>query len=271
VPSQACAGWPKSIPPLISTSKSMSGAVTETLLFAQWLRNNTAQLVVEALSRHDGHPQGEVLELPPMPFNVDGPVRANDGSLWFTVTSGPCVRNNTAGGNPAPNTCSGAVFRFDPASRTSKVMLQSPRSLLIGGAVPSPDGTRVAYQAGGCDTSYFNMHLVIRDLRTGQDSILGPNPTPCHAFWSVAWSADGSKLLIAYSPSTLEPTTSFVPHGTCEGSIRSSVPLELGVRGDVVVGDSRRPCVVGCQEGGDDVANGIWREAVAGRSEVRGR
>jgi hypothetical protein len=32
----------------------------------------------------------------------------------------------------------------------------------------------------------------------------------------MAWSADGSKLLVTFAPSTLSPTTTFVPKGTCQ-------------------------------------------------------
>ena len=133
-----CGGWPKSIPQPTTEHTTVSGSPSDSLFFAYWERNSAAQPVLEAFSQRDGKPQGDVLRLPAWPFTVQGPVRTNDGRLWFTISSGPCVRDGTAGGNPAPNTCSGSVVRFDPDARTSRVVLKAPSPLLIGDAVPSP-------------------------------------------------------------------------------------------------------------------------------------
>ena len=196
------------------------------MFFAQWQHVQLSmQSTLEAFSLADGHPMGAVTMLPACTNPISGPFRARDGAFWYVVSTGPRLRSDLAGGDPAPNSCSGTLIRLNPTTRTQTVEWKAPASELIDAPVPSPDGKEVAYLAGGCDTSYFNMHIEVRNLATGHEWAIGGSATPCHGLSEPSWSADGSKLLFTFAPSVLSPNTTFVPHGGCE----APAPGELAI------------------------------------------
>jgi hypothetical protein len=209
-----------------STAANISGVARAGVFFAQLQSSVSSHpIVLEAYSLADGHDLGTVSVLPAWPVDVNGPVRARDGSLWYTMAFGPCERSGLAGGDPAPNSCAGTIVRADPRTRKTTVEWRSPSSLGIGGAVPSPDGHEVVYVAGGCDTGYFNQHLVVRELASGEEWSIGAMATACHWLTPASWSADGKRLIFTFGPSTLPTNSSFVPHGTCEGWSASQIAI----------------------------------------------
>jgi hypothetical protein len=107
------------------------------------------------------------------------------------------------------------VVRFDPASGSSATVLSFPSSEKVADAVPSPDGSRLALVSGDCAHSFFNFHLVVRDLRSGRQWALGADAAACHSLFSVAWSPNGSELVFPYGPSKLAPGNRFQPEGAC--------------------------------------------------------
>lgn len=149
--------------------------------------------------------------------HVANPHADSRGGVWITFSSGPRCTNGTAGCGPAPNSCSGRTVRFDPAAMSTATELSFPRSVLISDAQPSPTGRFIALTTGGCATSFFNEHIVVRDLRSGRRWTIGADAAPCHALGAPAWSPDGSQLVFPYGPSVL-PRHAHVPGGTCEAA-----------------------------------------------------
>jgi hypothetical protein len=149
--------------------------------------------------------------------HVANPHADSRGDVWITVTSGPRCTNGTAGCGPAPNSCSGTSVRFNPTTLATRTELTFPSSVLVTDALPSPNGRLVAMMTGGCARSFFNEHLVVRDLRSGRHWTIGADAAPCHALGDPAWSPDGSRLVFPYGPSVLS-RHAHVPGGTCEAA-----------------------------------------------------
>lgn len=193
---------------------------------AQWQPpHSKGKVVIEQFSLRDGHPLGAIARLPGRGTNVSPPRPGPRGEVWMTASAGPYLRSDSAGGSPAPNSCSGSVLRLAPGARTPQQVLTFPGPILMSGVVPSPDGGSIALRAGGCSTSFSNMHLLIIDPRSGHQVAIGAEATPCHRLSTPAWSANGSRLIFAYGPSRLPHDTKFVPHGTC----RSPRPSGLAI------------------------------------------
>jgi hypothetical protein len=176
-------------------------------------RPGKSTIVLEAFSLQDGRPLRTLEPLPSFPSNVSSPHLGSDGSIWITVNTGPRYRNNTAGGDPAPDSCTSRVVSFDPASDKTVTRLSFPSSMLVADGVPSPDSQRIVMLAGGCSTSFSNQYLLVDDLRTGDRLTIGTAAAACHALSSAAWSPDGSKLVFAYGPATSGQESQ--PPGTC--------------------------------------------------------
>lgn len=173
--------------------------------------------VLERFSLKNGRKLGALARLPAGPaVHVSDPHARPGGPVWLTISTGPKYRSGVAGGDPAPDSCSGTVERFDPATGITRAVLTSPRSVLIDDALPSPNGRLIVKLEGGCATSFFNEHLAVEDLQTHRQWAIGADATPCHALFSAAWNPSGSQLVFPYGPSILSPDTHFVPHGSCE-------------------------------------------------------
>jgi hypothetical protein len=173
--------------------------------------------VLEQFSLKNGRRLGALARLPGgLGVQLSDPHPGAGGSVWLTIGTGPRYRSGVAGGDPAPDSCSGRVIAFDPRTRTSSTVTSFGASELIADAIPSPDGRLMVMVGGGCASSYFNEHLIVRDRRTGRQWTLGADAAPCHALFDAAWSADGSQLVFPYGPSRLSPHTHFVPRGTCQ-------------------------------------------------------
>lgn len=149
--------------------------------------------------------------------HVANPHADGRGGVWITGSTGPRCTSGVNGCGPAPDSCSGTAVRFDPTLHSTTTELTFPSSILVADAVPSPNGRLVAMATGGCATSFFNEHIVVRDPRSGRQWTIGSDAAPCHGLGDLAWSADGSKLVFPYGPSVLSRHTR-VPGGTCEAA-----------------------------------------------------
>jgi hypothetical protein len=172
--------------------------------------------VLEQFALSDGRRLGALARVTGSADSVSDPHVGPDGDVWLTLASGPRYRSGVAGGDPAPDSCSGRVVRFDPSTQTTATVLTLPSSMLVSDAVPSPSGRLVVMPGGGCSTSFFNEQLVVRDLATGKQWAIGADAPPCHALFGAAWSADSTQLVFPYGPSILSAHTHFVPAGTCD-------------------------------------------------------
>jgi len=182
--------------PVIVTAR-LDPARPGSLFLSVWQPAHASANVLEEFSLNTGR---RVRQLARLPEDVSDPHTGPDSMAWLTLSTGPRDRNNTAGGDPAPNSCSGRVVRLDLATGESQTVLSFPSSKLVGGAVPNPSGRRLVMLAGTCDRSYFNEHLLAKDLRSAQEWTIGADAAPCHALSTPSWSSNGSKLVFAYGP-----------------------------------------------------------------------
>ena len=171
------------------------------------------KLVLEQFSLANGRRLGVVARVSRSPVTVSDPHVGPDGEVWLTFSSGPRYRSDVAGGDPAPDSCSGRAVRFDPFTQRTTTALTFPSSQLIADVIPSPVRGRAVTVGGGCATSFFNEHLVVRDLHTGKHWSIGADAAPCHALSTPSWSRNGSQLVFAYGPSTLSAQARFNPSG----------------------------------------------------------
>jgi Tol biopolymer transport system component len=95
-------------------------------------------------------------------------------------------------------------------------VLRLASSALPLDAVPSPNGRMFAMRAAGCVTSFFDDHIVVRDLRSGRQWSIGADAVRCHELTTPEWNPDGSKLVFAYGKSTLPASTKPSTSQTCE-------------------------------------------------------
>jgi hypothetical protein len=149
--------------------------------------------VIERYSLKTGRPLGAVASLPTWASEITGPYRARDGSLWVTLTIGPRYRNNTSGGDPAPDSCGGRVVRIAPNGGRVTVVATVPSSLLILDAAPTANGNEIVYTARSCTTASSG-YLVVRDLHTGRQSSIGAGGPACASPGAASWSSDGNRL-----------------------------------------------------------------------------
>ena len=212
--------------PVIMTAR-LDPARSGSLFLSLWQPPHDSKTVLEEFSLSDGRP---VRQLASLPEDASGPHTGPEGTVWLTMSTGPRERNNTAGGDPAPNSCSGSVVRLDLPTRESKTVLSFPSSQLVDDVVPNPSGQLLAMLAGTCDRSYFNQHLLVKDLRSGQEWTIGADAAPCHALYTPSWSPDGSKLVFAYGPANSSERLPETPRsGLGKGVCTQNRPGEVAV------------------------------------------
>ena len=136
--------------------------------------------------------------------------RARD--LWITYSKGPAYGGDVAGGDPRPDTCANEIDEVHAGTGRVTVFLRTGDNVLISGARPSPDGTRLVYTESAC-AAYFDAHLRVTDLGSGRSWTIGQSLPRCHLLTSPAWSANGRDLLVGYDPPG--QTGYSGPQGTC--------------------------------------------------------
>jgi len=220
----ASAGWLAG-----SSAEAQTTAAQNSFLSAWNPPGHGGSTVLERFSLSTGRPLRTLTSLPGRPATVSGPSVAS-GSVWFSVSSGPRDQNDTASGDPAPNSCSGQVTRFDPTTGVSSTVLSFANSVLVNHAVPSPNGQVLAMITGNCTSSYFNEHLLVEDLSSGKQWTIGATAARCHALFSVAWSPNGSQLVFPFGPaSTTNAQTGIPPSDLGVGMCTTPQPSEIAV------------------------------------------
>jgi hypothetical protein len=164
------------------------------------------------------------------------------GNVWVSYTKGPRDgAPQVAGGDPLPRTCANAVvvLRAQGSPRES-VFLRTGDNVLIGQAVPSPDGKLLAYTETPCANSPNLQYLRVTDLASGRSWTIGQGLPGCHVFTTPAWSADGSRLIEGYAAANLPYSTQ---GGGCIGPqterllVMDAHAAQPGARGQVTSPD----------------------------------
>lgn len=180
---------------------------------------------------------GRVLQvLIPDPYHglqVDSTAVDRSGHVWVTLTSGPACPGPGESCDSPPRSCKGEVVRITPWTGRIQTVLTAPDDQLIGDGQPSPNGKLLAYQDGTCNRAYFNQHLVVRDLRTGQSWNIGNALPPCHVLGGITWTDDGQHLAVVYGASAVTAATVKRNHedrrdlgdGYCAGSKRNGLAV----------------------------------------------
>jgi hypothetical protein len=159
---------------------------------------NNGTPVLESLSLRTGLSTARLAELPEVGVS---PVLGSGTTLWLTRSSGPRARNNTAGGDPESDSCTGSVVRLALGSGGETTVRTFARSTQVSDAVPSPDEHEVAFLVAPCARSYFNEHFLLANLHTDQSWTIGAGARVCHRISAPSWNARGTSLIFTYAPS----------------------------------------------------------------------
>lgn len=194
------------------TSVGPSLPVTTSHFYAVWSVPPATKQVIEEFSAAIGQAIGRVVNLPDTTprseYRPPNLVQASNGWIWFTAATGP--RGKSAGYGqciPIPDSCSGAVLRFDPETGQVTTVFRTPRSVWLDAAAPNPNGRYVAYQTAPCDRPYFNTHLAVPDLVSGHTWSIGQDAQDCHNLSRPAWTTDSRRLVFTYGPRAHWPRT----------------------------------------------------------------
>jgi hypothetical protein len=135
-----------------------------------------------------------------------GAAVGRDGDVWVTYTKGPTIVPDGFG--PAifkPDTCGNAVVQWNLQGATPRatVYQRTGDDVLLGQAVPSPDGQLLAYTESPCDLNGSGLYLRVTALSSGKSWTIGQRLPGCHILTTPAWSADGTQLLEGYAAANL--------------------------------------------------------------------
>lgn len=157
-----------------------------------WRPRGSHKSVLEQFSLRNGTPLRTLLDLPERRAGGDSVALGSGGVAWLTISRGPRLRSwDSPGADPAPDSCSGELIRFDPANEKLTTVRSFPESMFVLDAQPSPNGQTLAMLAGGCATSFFNRHLLAINVANGTQWTIGSKATPCHALSRPGWSKEG--------------------------------------------------------------------------------
>lgn len=135
-------------------------------------------------------------------------------TLYVTYAAQERCTSGVAGCAPAEHSCGAEVDRFDLTTGSRKVVWRVGADVSLANAVPSPDQSRIVAQSAVCGHSYFNEHLVVRDLRSGAEVSLGAQLPRCHSLQDPRWTSNGTQLLVIYAAARPSPAGG-VPEGVC--------------------------------------------------------
>jgi hypothetical protein len=76
-------------------------------------------------------------------MQVSGLALDRAGDLWIIYSKGPAYGGDVAGGDPRPYTCANEIDEVHAGTGRVTVFLRTGDNVLISGARPSPDGTRL--------------------------------------------------------------------------------------------------------------------------------
>ncbi|HEY6792477.1 MAG TPA: hypothetical protein VI365_34720, partial [Trebonia sp.] len=137
-----------------------------------------------------------------------GAAVGRDGDVWVTYSKGPATVPDGFG--PAvfsPDTCGNEVVEWDLQGSTPRatVYQRSGDNVLLGQAVPSPDGQLLAYTEHPCNSNIngTGMYLRVTDVSSRRSWTIGQDLPGCHNLTTPAWNAGGTQLLEGYAPANL--------------------------------------------------------------------
>jgi Tol biopolymer transport system component len=190
--------------------------LASTTFLSLWRPGRESGPVLEQFSLRDGRP---LRQLAAVPEDVLRPQAGPDNSVWLTISTGPRDRNNTDGGDPEPDSCSGSVLRLNLDTGKTHTVLTAASSQKIYDAIPSPDGRLLVMETGSCNGSYLNEHLLVKQLQSGRQWTIGADAAPCHEISTPSWNRSGTELAFVYSSATSsglpETPRKDLGHGIC--------------------------------------------------------
>jgi hypothetical protein len=190
---------------------------------------------LEQFSLSDGR---RVRAIAPVPDNVATtvatPAGTNDGTVLLTYTVGSrCLdhgkplKGPTMECNPSPNSCINTVMNVSPGRPTPARLFTVSSAQTIGAAVPSPNGSEVAYSAQPCVGTRPLPGLYVRDLKTGVTRELIKTDY-CSSIGRPAWNAAGTETVFRYRSVTARPRPGNIGGGpSCPTTIKSGWNLAI--------------------------------------------
>jgi hypothetical protein len=139
-------------------------------------------------------------------MHAQGAAVGRDGNVWVTYSKGPAVSQVGFGPEfPKPDSCANAVVEWNLQGATPRatVYQRTGDDVLLGQAVPSPDGRLLAYTEQPCELEFSGLYLRVTNLSSGKSWTIGQGLPGCHVLTTPAWSADGTQLLEGYAAANL--------------------------------------------------------------------
>jgi hypothetical protein len=135
-----------------------------------------------------------------------GTAVGRDGNVWVTYSKGPA--SSQIGFGPAsakPDSCGNAVVEWSLQGATPRpaVFQRTGDDVLLGQAVPSPDGRLLAYTEQPCNINGTGVYLRVTDVSSKRSWTIGQGLPGCHILTTPAWSANGTQLLEGYAAANL--------------------------------------------------------------------
>lgn len=184
-----------------------------SLRFAKSLQGSRLEVAVSSVST--GAIVRRLLPASRDGMQVGGLALDRSGNLWITFSKGPSFQSNVAGGDPKPHSCANEIAIMHAAGGRLSVFRRTGDNVLISGAAVSPDGRRLAYSESGCATGYYDSHLRVTNLRTGDSWTIGDRLPRCHFITDPGWALGGRVLVVGYAAHVGQPYTG--AQGTCSG------------------------------------------------------
>ena len=139
-------------------------------------------------------------------MRADGATVGRDGTVWVTYSKGPVIVPDGFGPTIfKPDTCGNEVVEWNLQGSTPRatVYQRSADDVLLGQAVPSPDGQLLAYAEQPCNINGTGVYLRVTDVSSKRSWTIGQRLPGCHILTAPAWSADGTQLLEGYAAANL--------------------------------------------------------------------
>jgi hypothetical protein len=139
-------------------------------------------------------------------MHAEGVAVGRDGNVWVTYSEGPSVLQVGNGPlYPKPDTCANAVVEWNlqGAAPLATIYRRTGDNVLLGQAVPSPDGKLLAYTERPCNINGVGVYLRVTDMTSGKSWTIGRALPGCHILSTPAWSANSKQLLEGYAAANL--------------------------------------------------------------------
>jgi hypothetical protein len=183
-------------------------------------------------------------------MRAEGAAVGRDGSVWVTYSKGPAARPDGFGPSIfTPGSCGNAIVEWNLRGTAPRaaLFLRTGDDVLLGQAVPSPDGRLLAYAEHPCALEFAGLYLRVADVATGRSWTIGQGLPGCHVLTAPAWSGDGTQLLEGYAAANApygQPGSAFCTGPGTERLLRlPAAAAQAGAAGQVTSPDGN--CQVG--------------------------